>query len=183
MSVSTSATPCVKCILQQCKSATLDISETESVRIGCGTIIYVTFLKGATQDLVKKVASTLVSISIVPQHSLERPISNKPTSILHSNSSVLIIPQASLGAKLKGKSLQYHSNVDKSIGEDLYALFTTEISRIVTDHHDDKGMRCTQNNSEDAKGEKEVKVRWGTYGFQQRLRMESNGPFSCLLEF
>jgi len=36
---------------------------------------------------------------------------------------VLVIPQATLGGKLKGKSVQYHGLVDKTLGEELFTMF------------------------------------------------------------
>jgi D-tyrosyl-tRNA(Tyr) deacylase len=76
---------------------------------------------------------------------------------------IMVIPMASMGGKLKGSSVQYHSNVSRDEGKELYDLFVNE---------------CKKNA-----GSKN-KVVSGTYGNRQSLKFDAElGPFAHLLEF
>jgi D-tyrosyl-tRNA(Tyr) deacylase len=79
---------------------------------------------------------------------------------------LLIIPQATLGGKLKGKSIQYHGLVTKSHGEDLFAAFVEKVKGAIQGNVGAKG-----------------KVESGVYGARQILKMETNGPFTHVFDF
>lgn len=70
-----------------------------------------------------------------------------------------MIPQATLGGKVKGKQLQYHGNIKKDIGLEKYILF------------------CSELKSSD------LKIEFGTYGNRQVLSVVTEGPFSHILDF
>ena len=72
---------------------------------------------------------------------------------------ILVIPQATLGGKVKGKQLQYHGNIKKDLGLEMYKIFCNEL----------KGS--------------ELKVEFGTYGNRQVLSMVTEGPFSHVVDF
>jgi D-Tyr-tRNAtyr deacylase len=93
----------------------------------------------------------------------------KLVSILDVPGDVLIIPQATLGGRLRGKMMQYHSNIDKSTGFQLYSEFTALCNTTV--------------DSNDASLEKQCSVKSGTYGNRQVLQIETNGPYSHIVEF
>ena len=93
----------------------------------------------------------------------------KRISICDLPGDILIIPQATLGGRPKGKLMQYHGNVEKSTGETLYSTLVT---------------RCQSGLESGTKAqERGVKVKWGTYGNRQVFRMDTNGPYSHLVEF
>ena len=81
---------------------------------------------------------------------------------------MLIVPQATLGGRLKGKVMQYHSNIDKEEGLALYTDFATKCKDLV--EQNPKGQ------------EKGCKVCWGTYGNRQVLAIDTNGPYSHTIE-
>ncbi|XP_030307880.1 D-aminoacyl-tRNA deacylase 2 isoform X2 [Calypte anna] len=134
-----------RALLQQCVSARLQVkppdsgSEAEWVEIQRGLVIYICFFKGADEDLVPKIGD------------------------------VLIIPQATLGGKLKGKKMQYHANIEKEKGLKLY-------SQLVT--------LCEKELAANAKCMKAgTLVKHGTYGNRQVLKLDTNGPYTHLIEF
>ena len=93
----------------------------------------------------------------------------KRVSVSDLPGSVLIIPQATLGGRRKGTMMQYHGIIDKAIGEQLYHDLTS---------------RCQKDLEGSAQGrEAEVKVKWGTYGNRQVFKMDTNGPYTHLVEF
>uniref|UniRef100_A0A8D0G730 D-aminoacyl-tRNA deacylase n=1 Tax=Sphenodon punctatus TaxID=8508 RepID=A0A8D0G730_SPHPU len=93
----------------------------------------------------------------------------KYVSILDLPGNVLIIPQATLGGKLKGKSMQYHSIIEKEKGMELYSQFVT---------------LCVKELAINTKcAEAGVVVKNGTYGNRQVLKVDTNGPFTHMIEF
>ncbi|KAM4666082.1 D-aminoacyl-tRNA deacylase 2 isoform 2-T2 [Amazona ochrocephala] len=134
-----------RALLQQCTSARLQVkppehgAEAEWVEIQRGLVIYICFFKGADEDLVPKIGN------------------------------VLIIPQATLGGKLKGKKMQYHANIEKEKGLELYSQFVTLCEKELS-----ASTRCAEAG---------VRVKHGTYGNRQVLKLDTNGPYTHLIEF
>jgi D-tyrosyl-tRNA(Tyr) deacylase len=95
--------------------------------------------------------------------------SGKLVSILELPGDILIIPQATLGGRAKGRSVQYHGNINKQLGEQLYAQFA------------DRCREAVEQSSRQSRSEQCV-VRCGTYGNRQVLSMETNGPYSHIIE-
>ena len=93
----------------------------------------------------------------------------KLVSILELPGDVLVIPQATLGGRVKGKAMQYHANVEKVLGEDLYSEFV-ELCR-----------QTVEKNP--VGGERGCEFKWGTYGNRQVSAIDTNGPYTHILEF
>jgi len=93
----------------------------------------------------------------------------KKISLQEAGADVLIIPQASLAAKLKQKSLQYHALVEKSKGAILYQQFVQLWTETILNNKTSEGKVGT--------------LRAGTYGNRQGLRFISNGPNTTQFEF
>ena len=93
----------------------------------------------------------------------------KLVSVLDLPGDILIIPQATLGGNLKGKSMQYHKNISKDEGLDLYTKFIH--------------MCETAMSQADKCREKQTSVKHGTYGNRQVFSTDTNGPYSHFLEF
>lgn len=91
--------------------------------------------------------------------------SGRLSSLLELPGSLLIVPQATLGGKAKGRAMQYHNNVNKEDGLRLYTAFVS---------------LCEQEVAAAAAG---VTVRHGTYGNRQVLSLDTNGPYTHLMEF
>lgn len=85
-------------------------------------------------------------------------------SVLECNYDILVIPQATLGGKLKGNTTQYHGLVSKDLGSQLFDSFVSTVSS-----YNESGWSG--------------KVESGVYGARQILQMETNGPFTHIFEF
>ncbi|XP_045172162.2 D-aminoacyl-tRNA deacylase 2-like [Mercenaria mercenaria] len=156
-------------ILQQCLSAKLmiqprtDTQEEQHVEIGRGLIVYICFLKGATDDMVERMVKTVLTAC------LSETETDKLVSVLDLPGDVLIIPQATLGGNLKGKRMQYHRNINKEDGLNLYSKFV---------------QLCTLYMSQSVKCKEHHKVvEAGTYGNRQVFSTQTNGPYTHALEF
>ncbi|KAJ3612996.1 hypothetical protein NHX12_019253 [Muraenolepis orangiensis] len=115
------AAPLARTVLQQCVHARLQVcppgqdeQEEQWVQIGPGMVIYVCFFKGATEDMLPQMVSSLLN-----QRLCEKP-SGGLGSVLEVGGSVLLVPQATLGGRAKGRVMQYHGNIAKEEGRRLY---------------------------------------------------------------
>lgn len=93
----------------------------------------------------------------------------KYVSVLDLPGNVLIVPQATLGGKVKGKVMQYHGNIGKEVGQQLYAQFVSQCEKEMA-----ASTKCCEAG---------VVVRHGTYGNRQVLKLDTNGPYTHLMEF
>ncbi|XP_062863757.1 D-aminoacyl-tRNA deacylase 2-like [Trichomycterus rosablanca] len=158
-----------RAVLQQCLHAKLQVkpadeeSEARFVEINRGMVIYICFFKGATEDMIPKMVNSLLNMK------LSETESGKYTSVLDLPGSVLIVPQATLGGKAKGKVMQYHGNIRKEDGQKLYASFVDNCQKEVC-----SSSKCCEAGTE---------VKYGTYGNRQVLKLDTNGPYTHLLEF
>ncbi|KAM5176955.1 D-aminoacyl-tRNA deacylase 2 isoform 1-T1 [Callospermophilus lateralis] len=110
-------TPQARALLQQCLHARLQIRPAEGdaaaqwVEVQRGLVIYVCFFKGADKELLPKMVNTLLNVK------LSETENGKHVSVLDLPGDILIIPQATLGGRVKGRNMQYHSNCGKEEGE------------------------------------------------------------------
>uniref|UniRef100_H3BVX8 D-aminoacyl-tRNA deacylase n=1 Tax=Tetraodon nigroviridis TaxID=99883 RepID=H3BVX8_TETNG len=150
-------------VLQQCLRARLQVrpagerSEAEFVQMDRGTVLYICFFKGATDDILPKMASTLLNLRLCEADS------GKLSSLLELPGSLLIVPQATLGGEAKGRAVQYHTDISKEDGLRLHSAFVS------------------LREQEAAKAG--PTVRHGSYGNRQVLSLDTNGPFTHLMEF
>lgn len=91
--------------------------------------------------------------------------SGKMVSVSELPGSLLIVPQATLGGKAKGRAMQYHNNINKEEGQRLYGAFVS---------------LCQKELTAAAAG---ATVKHGTYGNRQVLKLDTNGPYTHLMEF
>lgn len=65
--------------------------------------------------------------------------------------------------------MQYHNNIGKEDGQKLYASFVTHCKKDLS-----SASKCTEAGAE---------VKHGTYGNRQVLKLDTNGPYTHLMEF
>ena len=165
--VETANDPSVILLLQQCKSAKLlvkppsseDANDSEFVNIGKGIVVYVSFLKSTTPDSVKRAASLALGVKLT--HDEE---TSKLKSALDANGDVLIVPQACLGGKVKGKSFQYHNLMGRDACKDMYQAFIDACAELL------------------ASSKSTGALRHGTYGNRQALNIDSDGPYTHIID-
>lgn len=93
----------------------------------------------------------------------EKDEGNGQISIFDLPGELLIIPQATLGGRLNGNRFQYHQNISKEIG---FELFTKLIEILRNAYGEDRKHF----------------VQCGTYGIRQVYSTETNGPAMHLIE-
>jgi D-Tyr-tRNAtyr deacylase len=159
--------PGVKVIIQQCSEASILVDNKDKwEHIKEGIIIYLAFMKEATNEAIDEAITTILSLKLVYD-----PETTKNGSVLDLGADVLIIPQASLAGKIKQKTTQYHGLIDKEVGADMYKKFVEIVTERV----------AKAAEAENAK--KKGTVKCGTYGNRQGLKFVSGGPFTHQLEF
>jgi len=104
----------------------------------CGLLLYVSFAAGADKSSVYTAAETCVNLPVLTTGLWGDGVSEQPSlrELLlaqtaasqkqpETTTSVTIVPQANLISKVKsqGKSIQYHGQIEKNKGEDLYNYF------------------------------------------------------------
>uniref|UniRef100_A0A3Q3APY8 D-aminoacyl-tRNA deacylase n=2 Tax=Kryptolebias marmoratus TaxID=37003 RepID=A0A3Q3APY8_KRYMA len=162
--------PVVRTVLQQCLRARLQVEPAEEnrearfVQIDRGMVIYICFLKGATEHILPKMVSTLLNLRLCEGGS------GRLVSVSELPGSLLIVPQATLGGRAKGRAVQYHTNISKEDGLRLYGAFVS---------------LCEQQllAAAGAAASAQVTVEHGTYGNRQVLQLDTNGPYTHLMEF
>ncbi|KAJ9446244.1 putative D-tyrosyl-tRNA(Tyr) deacylase [Diplonema papillatum] len=160
----------LRVILQSVEKGSLLVNNVDQwVDISRGVIVYVCFLKGANEVSTKKAANDVLNAKIFPhvnEESLER---GRVSAALVENWDVMVVPQATLAGRLKGKQAQYHAQFDKTAGAELYELFCSSLRTGIETY--DRGDRPTPT------------LQCGVYGNRQGLKFESLGPFTHALEF
>ncbi|XP_029568428.1 D-aminoacyl-tRNA deacylase 2-like [Salmo trutta] len=161
--------PQARSVLQQCLYAMLQVkraddqSEPEWVEIDRGMMVYICFSNALQRTLSPKWVDTLLNLKLCEADS------GKYVSVLDLPGSVLIVPQATLGGKAKGKVMQYHHNIGKEEGLQLYSNFVSFF---------EKELALSSKSSETA-----TIIKHGTYGNRQVLKLDTNGPYTHLMEF
>lgn len=103
--------------------------------------------------------STLMNIRLCESDS------GKLVSLLELPGNLLIVPQATLGGRAKGRGMQYHYNISKEDGLPLYSTFVSLCEK------------------ELAAAPAEVTVKHGTYGIMQVLKLDTDGPYTHVMDF
>ncbi|KAL9182441.1 hypothetical protein ACHAXT_013093 [Thalassiosira profunda] len=125
----------VSIVVQRFRECKLLLEETDYVTVGggdesCGVLAYVSFSSSTTRSQVESAASTLVNLPVLTT-GLWGDGASTTRSILvlaaeaQSKCSLVIVPQANLISKVKqgGKSIQYHGQINKEEGQELYEYF------------------------------------------------------------
>jgi hypothetical protein len=113
-----------------------------------GMLVYVSFSQTATQTKVQQAAKTVLNLPIATLGSwgdgsgtcsllkMAQQQQQQVQTQQQSKLSLLIVPQANLISKVKnsGKSIQYHQQCDKAVGEAWYRLFVDYITELLIDH-------------------------------------------------
>ena len=119
--------------------------------------MFVCFLENATEETVDKMSKHITSVRLSESDTRRR------VSVCEVQGNVLIVPQATLGGKLKGKAMQYHMNIEKAFGEALYHKLCQQVRS--------SAEKVSSGN-----------VKCGVYGTRQVLSMDTNGPYTHIIE-
>ncbi|XP_062863244.1 uncharacterized protein LOC134325113 isoform X2 [Trichomycterus rosablanca] len=156
-------------VVQQCTHALLQIkpqtseSDSEWVEIRDGLVIYVSFYKGATEKIIRKMASSLLNAKFIPT-SMGRQV-----SVMELPGSVLIVPQDTMTGVVKGSRVMHHDAVERWKGLHLYKNFVSECEKEMS-----ASKKCVEAG---------VAIRYGVYGNMQALYLNSSAPLTHVVEF
>ena len=174
----------IRIILQRIKSAQLLINgksfrednerKEEDVWIKCGegSLIYIAFLRGTTDEEIKCLINKIFS------NPLFRTIRNsskkhemKCDNDTKNETDILIVPQFSLGGKLKSgkQGAQYNSSEKPDIARVHYQSFCEGLRKKNEQNQINKKQREKNLN---------VNLYCGVFGNRQGLKIESDGPFT-----
>ena len=127
----------VSIVVQRFRKCRLLIDELKYVTVGgggdvsgCGLLAYVSFASTATPSHVEQAARTLLNLPILTT-GLWGDDGSSTMSVIAlaaeptSSASLVVVPQANMISKVKkdGKSIQYHGQIDKEKGRELYEYF------------------------------------------------------------
>eukprot|EP01068_Selenidium_serpulae_P007224 Selendium_serpulae@DN4645_c0_g1_i1.p2 len=154
--------PRARIVLQQIESAKYS-SDDKQNEVGPGYILYVSFMKKCDVPTVQKMAAAVLDCNNIENEAEEPRVSLRNAKAAELN--VCVIPQASLGGKLKRSAMQFHALLPKADAKELYAKFVYELA---------KGA---------AELDKTVAVHSSAWGARQGLQISSSGPNTMCLEF
>ena len=152
----------VRVLLQQAISASLrlpPLDDTEEVVLEVGgdgagqaTVCFVCFMSEANEEMVAKAVKAVTSVKLTEVKEGEKRVALTSSA----TSEVLVVPQATLGGRLKGNSVQYHGNVKVEAGARLYEVFCAGLAEKLG----------------------EERVKRGRFGARQILSTDTSGPYS-----
>ena len=146
----------VSIVVQRFRECRLLIDESEYVTVGgdnntssCGILAYASFASSTTRAQVMQAAQTLLNLPILTT-GLWGDGESSTRSLLalaveaELSCSLVIVPQANLISKVKqnGKSIQYHGQINKEEGQQLYNYFNECLQGILLEE------QCLSNNEE-----------------------------------
>eukprot|EP00986_Skeletonema_menzelii_P015578 scaffold12096_cov136-Skeletonema_menzelii.AAC.2 len=133
----------VSIVVQRFRQCKLLLNEEQWVTVGeednnsssCGLLAYISFGSSTTQSQVEAAAQTLLNLPVLTtglwgDSSSTQSILSLATAST-SSCSLVIVPQANLISKVKGKTIQYHGQIDKDSGEQLYDYFCSCIQGLL----------------------------------------------------
>jgi len=106
----------------------------------CGLVVYISFAKSATTEKALQAARTVLNLPLLTHGSWGDGSSTTSVFDMASSSEsrpyLLLVPQANLISKVKsqGKSIQYHGQIDKEVGKQLYADFLNYVRALLLEH-------------------------------------------------
>lgn len=150
----------VKFVIQRFRSASLLLSPTQTAHINqssgdqaqatCGMLVYVSFSKAAetNRSAIFSAARTVLNLSVLTRGvwgdgsgtvsalELATELDKAKGAASRSGVPILLVPQANLISTVKnnGKSIQYHGQVAKAVGKELFDTFVRSVQLIAYEH-------------------------------------------------
>lgn len=120
----------------------------------CGLLAYISFGMTATPERVLQAATTLINLPILTLgvwgdgETETKSILDMSTAANAESSNLVqlvLVPQANLISKIRsqGRSIQYHDQIDKQRGKELYELFVDYVKALCLQHEYQQASRPT----------------------------------------
>jgi D-Tyr-tRNAtyr deacylase len=170
-------------------------------------------MKGITTQIVEQATKDIAMSKIYREYKGDGSAASasKSTSVLEADCDVLVVPQACLSGKLKGKTLQHHNQVEKetgyqmwvhflsTLGAHLYSKTTNTTLDLVNQRppiiNEDAVLRNWSSEIENFSieningfhlqsqtGHQKI-FAFGTYGNRQGLNLNTDGPFTLIFDW
>jgi D-tyrosyl-tRNA(Tyr) deacylase len=201
--------PAIRMVLQRVNTASLlvdNISRRVHLKNN-GIICHIAMFEGVNETHIVKAVKLITEAKLYTFESAavtqkekdennteqQQTVRAKPTSLVEDPTiSLMIIPQASIAGRVKGKTAQYHAQAKKETGQELYNLFVSSLRKVllpteILDKLDGNGEMVLAKE-EEGKSEKAALVGFsrsvlnGTYGNTQSLSFDSQGPMTHVLD-
>jgi len=115
-----------------------DLATTSAPSDTCGLLVYISFAKSATKEKAIQAAKTILNLPLLTQGAWGDGTNTKGFLDITADCKpqLLLVPQANLISKVKsqGKSIQYHGQIEKEKGMDLYNHFVDCVRALVLEH-------------------------------------------------
>ncbi|CAM38641.1 conserved hypothetical protein [Leishmania braziliensis MHOM/BR/75/M2904] len=179
----------IRVVLQAMSQGHLLVDNIDKyVHTGRGVMVYIAFISdgentSVTDEELRRGVDVLLQTKIFTHFSPEKMIT-RPLSLEECpEMDILIVPQASLGGKVKGRSVQFHQLVPKDVSAALYDRFChfVRVARGVDETRvDANGASLSEEHVPEAASwiKYNSRVISGTFGNRQGLRFETDGPFT-----
>ncbi len=211
--------PAIRLVLQRVNSASLLTDNVAArVAIGRGIIVHVAFFAGAQAAHVEKAVRVITESRLYSFEGATPPTTRsedagagasaagapsppsaaapaatraKPVALVDDASlSVMLVPQASIAGRLKGRVAQYHSQCERDVTAELYcalvgglraALLPRELLPLLDANGRLSAAAAAAASGSDAERAPRV-VASGTFGATQALLVDSPGPMTHVLD-
>jgi D-Tyr-tRNAtyr deacylase len=145
----------IRVAIQRVNSAKLLIDNNKKYcSMNNGLIVYISFTSDCTLETIPKAASQIANLPVVTLGNWGD--GSKPRSIrdfVQSGESIgmMIIPQAGMVSKIKGKTLQYRRQASKADGMKLYKSFCSLVVKAVVDTEENQSNAGGNGNNNNSK--------------------------------
>ncbi|GBG28041.1 Hypothetical Protein FCC1311_042642 [Hondaea fermentalgiana] len=127
----------------QCRRADLRRPElvldnaARKVETGRGLVVYVSFAENATKENAQRLARLLIGLNLSTTGRWGDGTKTQSVGAISASGmrqEILVVPQACLTSKVKGKQLRYAAQLSREDGFALYTYFLAEIEQALLDH-------------------------------------------------
>lgn len=145
----------MKVVVQRVKSANVIVGNKQISAINKGLVLLVGFKTGDTEKIVSQMAEKIANLRI-----FEDSKNKMNLSVLNANGNVLVIPQFTLIAALKGQNRPYFGDAQKpELAQKLFNSFITELKNT--------GIK---------------KVAQGKFGAYMQVSLINDGPVTIVID-
>eukprot|EP00949_MAST-11_sp_MAST-11-sp1_P003286 g3286.t1 len=124
--------PAARLVMQRCDRAELLLdNDAQWASMGHGIICYVSFSKSAAEKDIPSIVKYILKSPVLHNENAKWGDGSKPRALVDLADAegwkLMVVPQAGLFSKLKGKYLQYRSVCEKQRGLELYTLLCEKL--------------------------------------------------------
>lgn len=123
----------ITCVVQRCNKASLLVDNAENtVGIKRGLVVFVSFGEGVSRNTVQRMARQLVQLNLSTTGKWGDGSKAQSVADIVSTGArqeIMVIPQACLTSRVKGKQLRYTAQLSREDGFEMYCTFLAELEQ------------------------------------------------------